>query len=55
MKTDKHEIVYEMYFNEYIDKDMFCNNITLMRTMGINQMVFVNGDIDIESWILIPR
>ena len=49
MKTDKHEIVFEMYFNEYKDKD-----ITLVN-MGINQMILVNGDIDIESWILIPR
>ena len=43
MKTDKHEIVYEMYFNEPLSY------------MGINQMILVNGDIDIESWILIPR
>lgn len=54
MKTDKHEIVYEMYFNEYKDKDMFDMDITLVN-MGINQMILVNGDIDIESWILIPR
>ena len=42
MKTDKHEIVFEMYFNEYKDKDM-----TLMN-FGLNHMIFVNGNIDIE-------
>lgn len=49
MKTDKHEIVFEMYFNKYKDKD-----ITLMN-FGLNHMIFVNGNIDIESWILISR
>lgn len=43
MKTDKHEIVYEMYFYEPLS------------SMGLNQMILVNGDIDIEGWILIPR
>lgn len=49
MKTDNREIVFEMYFNSYKYKDMTLINI------GLNQMIFVNGYIDIESWILIPR
>ena len=49
MKTDKHEIIYGMYFNEYKDKD-----ITLV-SIGLGQMVLVNGNIDIESCTSIPR
>lgn len=49
MKTDKHEIVFEMYFNKYKYNDMTLVNL------GLNHMIFVNGNIDIESWILIPR
>lgn len=49
MKTDNWEIVFEMYFNSYK-----CKDITL-RNIGLNHMIFVNGNIDIESWILIPR
>ena len=55
MKTYKHEIVFEMYFNKYIDKDMFFGDITSVMIMGINHNTLVNGDVDTESWILIPR